>query len=372
MTHNVSTEQELVDVLMSESAAEGRAVEGGLYRLTEEQENEVKATIGQDAWPIQVGPYKVTWDNIHGGLRAYTGENPIPKPTYRKRTAKQQENLDQMEPTTPFEHVVGQAPEPKKTKGERVQVEGRDVASQDDMVVYVAAGVDGGTIDEFEEICAQRGGMAFHHIPRVMGGIRLGDTKCFLAHDEGVRGKGVVFGWFTIEVCYLVSENAEDPRLALGESKGVAITLITEEAANELGLSSVRPGKLYIGGKLQLLEHIVDAQHPRFRSYARCKASQYFDAPEVPRPHLQLLESVGQVGNLGRAEGERGNGKWTEEEKALLQSMLRQVPDVYPTRQAAMIVFAEASGRSWHSVQYQVNINSIRRRGAESAACAAE
>lgn len=186
-------------------------------------------------------------------------------------------------------------------------------------------------------------------ISRVPNGLKLAESKVFLAHDEGETGDAVIFGYFiptSIELIVYRNENGIPDEL-----KGVATPITLDQAASEpergcgfrdnLGATYLS-GHLFIFSPYKDYNRIIDSGARRFRGIKRIDADKIICGPSKVAP--SELHRVPKNKRIKVAKGD----PWSDKEKQILRDLLTEFK---PWR--ALREMSKRSGRSVEAITYQ-------------------
>jgi hypothetical protein len=210
-------------------------------------------------------------------------------------------------------------------------------------------------------------------LSRVPNGLVPGKTRIYLAHDEGIPGDAVIFGYFVvgqIEVivpsgteipeylahrlsCEAVpipfDEASKEPKRGCGYRQEVgAIYAVSSAALNELSVYSddvqVRGGIVVFDDPIDYAETIGDPECRRFRSLKSVDGDEIEEGPTRRSP----LEENPPLVTWDRPPA-KSQAPWSEEERELLRHAIETVGSVgRGLREASRVL-----GRSYRSVEYQ-------------------
>lgn len=232
------------------------------------------------------------------------------------------------------------------------------------------------TIEDFVSEADRRG--ISKRISRVPKNLELGKTRVFLAHDEGVKGDAVIFGYFTVEkVEVLVEEEKDlDERLF-----GIAVPVLLSTSIVEPergGGHREEPGAIYLvrykddvtlpdedgrvdvtGGLITFDEPrdynlIIDEDAGRYRSYRRVDGDVIIQSnltKEIPTKRAEKTINLTKTPNSKQ--------KWTDEEKDELIRLVNSRDGLY----SVFKEFSRQTNRSLRSVEYQYFKNLGRSDG---------
>jgi len=275
-----------------------------------------------------------------------------------------QEDTSEEQETTPIpEHSQGAE---EASSGES---EGPKEEEVQDFLMWV--GYSGyPTIEEFVDE-AERLGVS-KRISRLPKGLVPGKSRILLAHDEGIQGDAVIFGYFTVEGAEMIVKEREDRPLDLPEYVQ-AVTLQEAYVEEERGCGyRTEVGALYlicndmdqfikgtkeaeeveIHGGLVILDEYRDYNalvHPeakRFRSFRKVDADEILASDQVktaPRERAERTIEI-PVDELPKAGTE-----WTDRERDELFKLVEKHGKLYP----AFKEFERQTNRSMRSVEYQ-------------------
>lgn len=222
------------------------------------------------------------------------------------------------------------------------------------------------SIQSYVDETAARG--ACKRVGRIPAGLVPGASRVFLAHDEGVVGDAVIFGYYVIGGAQILVEDVGDP-LPVGLPvyvKPMVISLLSEEAERGCGWRS-EEGAIYVmsgpsgtaprgtklAGDLVVFEAprdygvLIDPTCKRFRSYLRVDGDTIVESTAIKTSPLGRLEGSADEATAAAVRGR----DWTPEERANLavaiQSAVGSV--AFEIRE-----YARRSGRTERSVEYQV------------------
>jgi len=206
------------------------------------------------------------------------------------------------------------------------------------------------TISDFVREAREQG--VCKRINKVPNHLALGKSTLFLAHDEGISGDAVIFGYAVIDrVECLVAEGKElDP--ALAEKGVVAVSMLDVASEDERGCG-VRDteGALYLRGEMKAFMHpvdynvLVEVTGKRFRGMKKVDGPAILDK-ESPRKTHPLKRQPHYTG----LEKAKRKSKWTPEE---VEAAVALVVDRGMTTTQAIKVIARETGRGEQSVNYK-------------------
>jgi hypothetical protein len=222
------------------------------------------------------------------------------------------------------------------------------------------------TIDDFVREARTQG--VCKRINKLPAHLKAGASRLFLAHDEGVTGDGVIFGYATLDGYeVLVGENmtpGQKERVkALKEAgaKEVQISDLGSEPSRGCGRRS-EPGALYLRATLRVFQKPVDynatihVDAKRFRGVKKVDGEALVakDAPRKEKPSKRQPNYTGLSKVASKA-------KWTPEEE---QAMIDLVVKKGMTLAEAVKVMHRETGRSELGINYKLyhGENSLRVR----------
>lgn len=232
------------------------------------------------------------------------------------------------------------------------------------------------TIEEFVAEAREHG--ISKRIGRVPKGIVPGISRLFLAHDEGILGDAVIFGYAIIGQVEMLTDGtipapedvvlvrledaAEEPERGCGhrDTPG-ALYLATPGAANPVITEAGGPG-VTIHGKLTVFNEprdynaIIDEDATRFRSVMKVDGNEIIASDKTKSRPVERAEDELPVEIPIREPGQ----SWDDIER----EALRQLIDVSPSRAHAYRTFARATNRSIEACAYQ-DRQHIRNGGVE-------
>lgn len=239
-------------------------------------------------------------------------------------------------------------------------------------------------------------------ISRIPHDLELGKTRIFLAHDEGVKGDGVIFGYGVVDAVEVIvrdSQEISDSVLERIADNHTIINTVTESQANlevYRGCGRRVVGGIYLrtttieletdleimskvvdqvenaeaeaqGGQITILgslggedpDHgldynmIIDLNARRFRSFCRVDGDKILESGFVKNYPSQTAPSTipEELRGISR------KAKWTEPERTLLFQM---IDDSSP--HTASKNYCRQTGRSFQACMYQWRKESQRRQ----------
>lgn len=318
------------------------------FKVTNSDMRRLKAV----SFPINVLGYTFEYDDEVGTLLKVTSEGVPQEPTAED------------EPTT------------ESTPDLPLAEEG-PIAS--DLLMWV--GYEGyPTIEEFVSE-ANRLGVS-KRISRVPKGVEVGATRVFLAHDEGIKGDAVIFGFFVIERVEVLVEKPGD---SADHLKGVAVEVLVSDSIREEERGcghredpgaiylvrhedmSTMPseGKVEIGGSSSLTifseprdyNLIIDEDARRFRSFRRVNGDKILESNLTKDYPTNRSE---KTVNIDPDKLPKKKQAWTDEERSELARLISEREGLY----SAFKEFARQTNRSLRSIEYQYfkNIRGLEER----------
>ena len=201
-----------------------------------------------------------------------------------------------------------------------------------------------------------------------------GKSRVFLAHDEGQTGRGVIFGYFTVERLEVLNINPLEPlpvhnrndvtflgiedlaaekqrgcgyRNAHGARYATSLPNIDEDAMREIDAETMAHGPLVVF-KRPVVARSVGIKK-RFRSFIKVNANTILFRGE--RTNVLPYEAARTELNIPELKDLEVNptGRWTEAERDALRRMVER----YDSPFRAINDFATVTGRSKAGVTYQ-------------------
>lgn len=212
--------------------------------------------------------------------------------------------------------------------------------------------------DFIEETATMEISKRVSHIPK---DLKLGETRIFLAHDEGEIGDGVIFGYFTVErVDMLVAKVEDIPE----ELRDQVTPLLLSKARVEKERGSgwrTEEGAIYLMAKKDSLavfedyrdyNKIIEETGHRFRSFKRVDGDTITESSETKTAPSTRIKQV-----IKLKEESKGKRKqaWTEEERQAMLKMVEAGKQQGKSNLWSYRQFAKQTNRSVLAINYQHN-----------------
>ena len=282
---------------------------------------------------------------------------PIPTPSPEPEKAKAVEP----EPTTSGSEG---SPEPEKAKSKRQEP---DYA--EDYLMWV--GYQGyPTIEDFINEAGRLG--VSKRISRLPKGLVPGESRVFLAHDEGIKGDAVIFGYFVVERAEVIVEDLasldpdlrdilspvlladaiKEPERGCGyrDTPGAMYLTCSDMSlfrkASEEAQEYTLHGGLVIFKDLRDYNLLINEEGKRFRSFRKADGDLIMQADCYKTSPLERAE---RTINISQDNLPKAKAKWTAEEHDALRGLVEKHGKLYP----AFKEFARQTNRTLRSVEYQ-------------------
>ena len=188
-------------------------------------------------------------------------------------------------------------------------------------------------------------------ISRIPKGIIPGKTRVFLAHDEGIKGDAVIFGYFVVDhaekLVYEENELGDMPEFV----KPVLLNSAYLEEERVCGMRT-EVDALYLRGSMVEFEEykdyneLIDENATRFRSYKNVDGDYIINSTVIKSAPSGR---AGRTINIPVDKLPKANSKWTDLEINELERLVSERGKLYP----AFKEFARQTNRSMRSIEYR-------------------
>jgi hypothetical protein len=238
-----------------------------------------------------------------------------------------------------MESVKGTVGKPKKVTGKIPQ----------DYLLWVGTGSYpsiGSFVEESKVMGVSR------RISKVPTDLVLGESKVFLAHDEGETGDAVVFGYFvpTIIEVIVMDNDSSIPDRAGDKATPVTIEQASKEDERGCGFREDSGAIYLISTDMVRIPNkdynvIIDKDGQRFRGIKKVEGNKILydkrskaDPSSLHKPKIKM-----------KKRPEAGDA-WSNEERSILEGLLKKINPQRAARNMSKI-----NGRSLYSVEYQMH-----------------
>ena len=225
----------------------------------------------------------------------------------------------------------------------------QDTDQKDDILVWIGH-QSYNSIQDFVEESRELG--VCRRVSRIPKGTEPGKTRVFLAHDEGIKGDAVIFGYFVVEAAEKVIYESEDELRGLPDfTRGVLLDDTYTEPERGGKIRNIG-GSLYLVGELVEFDEyrdynkIIDESATRFRSYKRVNGDEIISSRHIK---LAPTERAPRTICIPEDELPKANSKWTEMEISELRRLVKEHGTLYP----AFKEFSRQTNRSMRSIEYR-------------------
>jgi hypothetical protein len=220
------------------------------------------------------------------------------------------------------------------------------------------------TIQDYIDEALKQG--ACKRLSKIPQGLIPGESRVFLAHDEGYTGDAVIFAYFTVQEIHII---VDDPEQVPVEMRDFVRAVTPEEAEAERhrecgerqplgkyavsfkGDASNKNKKFVVLDQPLDYNALIREDGRRFRSFRKVNGDELLasDAHKA-RPTERTDERVGvTIEHTDDQRNKDGSVDWTREE----ETALLKVVGAYEVKSQGFRSFARQSGRSLHSVSYK-------------------
>lgn len=189
-------------------------------------------------------------------------------------------------------------------------------------------------------------------ISKIPNGLKLGESKIFLAHDEGESGDAVIFAYFVPTKIEMITFDGESS--IPEELRGLVTKVTIEEASlEELRGCGYRQdvGALYlVSGDITEISpyrdynKLINPQGRRFRGIKKVDGLRILSEKAKHKSAPSIRHKIKESDKISQQKGD----KWTEEELDVLRKTTSEM-----RLQRAFREVQKITGRSIHACEYQ-------------------